>query len=97
HTRSKRDWSSDVCSSDLDLPLYLECPLTWIALAPHASAIPRVSSVESSSTTITSVLVLFALIDFNNFGRLDRSFLAGIIILIGGVSAVIWLTSINLL
>src|SRR5699024_11491550 len=25
HTRSKRDWSSDVCSSDLDIRLSLDC------------------------------------------------------------------------
>src|SRR5699024_11773400 len=25
HTRSKRDWSSDVCSSDLGVSLWMEC------------------------------------------------------------------------
>src|SRR5579885_3811461 len=36
HTRSKRDWSSDVCSSDLLLPrLFYWCPLPWRS---HASS-----------------------------------------------------------
>src|SRR5690349_16019008 len=29
HTRSLRDWSSDVCSSDLDSPLALLCDNPW--------------------------------------------------------------------
>src|SRR5207249_9400167 len=30
HTRSKRDWSSDVCSSDLNEPLAVTTASTWM-------------------------------------------------------------------
>src|SRR6266513_4418348 len=39
HTRSKRDWSSDVCSSDLDEELALGFCLTE-GLAPRSAAPP---------------------------------------------------------
>src|SRR5207249_6993855 len=35
HTRSKRDWSSDVCSSDLDW-----APLADLKVGPEAAPIP---------------------------------------------------------
>src|SRR5699024_848454 len=38
HTRSKRDWSSDVCSSDLPglLCLLTKCVLLWMCQLPRA-------------------------------------------------------------
>src|SRR5699024_12040685 len=48
HTRSKRDWSSDVCSSDLALQfriVRLELDLLHDALAVHDLADPHVRDV----------------------------------------------------
>src|SRR2546421_8914636 len=47
HTRSDRDWSSDVCSSDLEV----ECP---IVLSQHVS--PRTATEEALTTLWASVL-----------------------------------------
>src|SRR5438105_12708457 len=38
HTRSTRDWSSDVCSSDLTWRLELSCPLSAGSLASRTCA-----------------------------------------------------------
>src|SRR5690606_39437751 len=40
HTRFSRDWSSDVCSSDLFLPEYLE------RLTAETSVVPAVNQIE---------------------------------------------------
>src|SRR5207249_9705637 len=37
HTRSKRDWSSDVCSSDLDLSLAVPAGTVYGFIGPNGS------------------------------------------------------------
>src|SRR5699024_11454585 len=46
HTRSKRDWSSDVCSSDLAIPLF-----TVAARKANAPANPATTSAYSTGAS----------------------------------------------
>src|SRR2546421_2254237 len=39
HTRSVRDWSSDVCSSDLPAPLWISFSRCWIS-SPCTDSVP---------------------------------------------------------
>src|SRR5699024_12000425 len=50
HTRSKRDWSSDVCSSDLNLP--------WKGRVPHFSSLTLVLISSTHTTRINLSLLL---------------------------------------
>src|SRR5206468_9869844 len=46
HTRSDRDWSSDVCSSDLPEPLELEGALTGVLAVLNHRYAERTSAVQ---------------------------------------------------
>src|SRR5699024_7164653 len=60
HTRSKRDWSSDVCSSDLALPcewLYPACPRAQERPELAVLCYPRAASVRGALTPRPSSVV----------------------------------------
>src|SRR5699024_11887994 len=68
HTRSKRDWSSDVCSSDLSLQLFPVMPPMFVAflkfLFPTTPDLQNVRSAKCLSQPSSSSLLrdgLFAL------------------------------------
>src|SRR5207249_8524120 len=48
HTRSKRDWSSDVCSSDLELTVASELPSTFQQAQPDRLVTLEFSDPERS-------------------------------------------------
>src|SRR5207249_7941398 len=52
HTRSKRDWSSDVCSSDLIVFRARQAEPSWVLLmeARHLASKPRWKASRSSAT-----------------------------------------------
>src|SRR5699024_11498407 len=58
HTRSKRDWSSDVCSSDLSLCLFLDsffcssCSLIFLSMVAIVLRLARPSAFESDLSLI---------------------------------------------
>src|SRR5439155_11289079 len=55
HTRWPRDWSSDVCSSDLAIPIQIDYRTAlWIGIAQVCSLIPGVSR---SGATIMGALL----------------------------------------
>src|SRR5699024_11912420 len=58
HTRSKRDWSSDVCSSDLDLSKDI---IREMDVANY-SAILQESSTHPFSSTMTNQLLIETLL-----------------------------------
>src|SRR5206468_9303237 len=63
HTRSDRDWSSDVCSSDLgSVPLFIACVAiwgsTWIAITYQLGSVAPEASV--SYRFLLAAVLLFA-------------------------------------
>src|SRR3989440_4837003 len=54
HTRSDRDWSSDVCSSDLMVSAYAFSGSWWMAMQTRAT--PGVYAIERSSRVLTAIL-----------------------------------------
>src|SRR5207249_5587598 len=82
HTRSKRDWSSDVCSSDLalmakseeiqqsDLPLELTAAKEWLAALDRL--LPAKSPLDATLTAIERHLVHRALAQSNGVQRSEE-------------------------
>src|SRR5207249_5672987 len=74
HTRSKRDWSSDVCSSDLRHGLEIDYPekATPAQKAQLNRALERVA--DTTLDSISSTLARSIRPDYERFeGRLDAS------------------------
>src|SRR5690606_40616571 len=85
HTRFSRDWSSDVCSSDLATPALLSLPIVWAVVTsayrgrwqlPKDSAVKDVAEetipldlLETAKTAVVAIAVIGALI----FSDLPRS------------------------
>src|SRR5207249_6770306 len=52
HTRSKRDWSSDVCSSDLDLSLAVQKGSARVARVYRSAKLNRARNREVSGNRV---------------------------------------------
>src|SRR5699024_11861760 len=72
HTRSKRDWSSDVCSSDLEgtLPETVVIPTTSSSGDVKASIKAKLSSIPGSQSMITFCLSFISPTSFEILGFL---------------------------
>src|SRR6266849_7763533 len=77
HTRSTRDWSSDVCSSDLLMP---PCPAMSAAVAPTRASAPLfiVPLADRGSTMSNSSLAPF--VGRRNFLKASAAFGGGLIL-----------------
>src|SRR5699024_12473576 len=61
HTRSKRDWSSDVCSSDLSWlipPVSASRAWTWAIVAPALAALIADSAISFGVTGTCGLLLV---------------------------------------
>src|SRR5699024_12143671 len=71
HTRSKRDWSSDVCSSDLSYPMYhrhLSVQFRWSLYGRELSPILRVH-LRWISDAVAVLFVYQPVVDSNSYNN----------------------------
>src|SRR5690606_39448645 len=54
HTMFSRDWSSDVCSSDLDAAATYRCVSSLTSFCPHVPVIARARDLDSSERLMTA-------------------------------------------
>src|SRR5690606_40213125 len=59
HTRFSRDWSSDVCSSDLQS---LPSPRIHVQRSPHRGTLLKRGIVRSNTSTLISIFLLYCFI-----------------------------------
>src|SRR5699024_11557447 len=73
HTRSKRDWSSDVCSSDLVMTRRLHDSNRTMVLA----IVSHISGLIALAATVTFVVAILAAAGAGSTGMLGASLMAG--------------------
>src|SRR5204862_2521237 len=101
HTRSLRDWSSDVCSSDLWVAAISVAVAIGVAVTPHLSGIKFmvaiITQLQQTSSILTLCLLLFVCFAIRPMGLSYKSRIFGVSLGLGILATVnlvnaAWLT-----